>query len=119
MRTAIRRPLTLLTAFVLAISAVFHPGATPISALAAYTTGDMTYHGGHIMPNPTNYVVFWLPPGQSFEPPSNSFTSNQFESLVGQYFSDICPSQYYNILNQLSTDPANGNATVTDGPIQN
>jgi hypothetical protein len=99
--------------------AAVHPGAFDAPALAAYTTGDMTYHGGSVMPNPTNYVIFWLPGGQSFEPNGNAFTSTNFENLVAQYFGDICPSQYYNILTLYSTDPANGNKTVKDGPIQN
>jgi uncharacterized repeat protein (TIGR01451 family) len=120
--TMLSRPYRLLTIVLVSLLtsvAAVHPGVFDARAFAAYTTGDLTYHKGPVMPNPTNYAVFWLPSGQSFEPTGNAFTNANFESLVAQYFQDICPSNYYNILSLYSTDPANSNATVKDGPIQN
>jgi hypothetical protein len=84
------------------------------------TTGDLTYHGTAVMPNPTNYLIFWLPGGSSFEPAGSAYTDGQFEGLEQHYFQDVCGTPYYNTLTPLSFDPANPTAPVVQGgPILN
>jgi len=38
---------------------------TPLSPRFAVTASNLVYGGGPVMRNPTNYIIFWQPPGQS------------------------------------------------------
>jgi hypothetical protein len=114
MNRSMRRIVTLIVCLVVAVGGVSRPGAWYVPALAA--TGNLTYGGGPVMPNPKNYVIFWLPGGRSFEPSGSLFTDTNMENLVTKYFGDVCGNPLYNTLTQYST---NNNTTVSGGPIQN
>jgi hypothetical protein len=68
--------------------------------------GNLTYHGGHVMHSPTNYLIFWLPPGYSFDnstvdPRATNPSNGRYEQLIIGYFSDICkPNSLYAIIQQ-------------------
>ncbi|WP_020684028.1 choice-of-anchor D domain-containing protein [Rudaea cellulosilytica] len=55
--------------------------STPDSfAIPAASTNDLTYHGGPVMRDPTNYVIIWNPPGSTF--------GANYQQLIEQYFTD-------------------------------
>lgn len=67
--------------------------------------GNLVYHGGPVMHNPTNYVIFWLPPGYHYDnstidPNATSPSDNGYESLINYFFSKVGNTSYYNLLNQ-------------------
>ena len=46
------------------------------------STGNLTYHGGHVMVGTvTTYAIFWEPPG--------FYVSPTYNSLILQYFNDV------------------------------
>jgi len=57
---------------------------------AAYSSGNLIYHGGPIMPKTTRaFVIFWEPPGW--------YVSSTYNSLILRYFNDVGTSPlYYN-----------------------
>src|SRR5947209_7054649 len=114
--------IVLLIALVLALTqAQVHPAAAAIRS-DGLVTGELTYHGGNVLKDPTNYLIFWLPGGQSFEPAGSAYNDGQFEGLLQQYFQDVCGTEFYNILTPLSFDPNNPtNPVIPPGPgaIQN
>ncbi|HZC07398.1 MAG TPA: hypothetical protein VE338_17320 [Ktedonobacterales bacterium] len=57
----------------------------------------MTYHSGPVMHTFTAYVIFWAPPGASFEP---SGSNGRFQSLVRQYLTDVGGTRFYGLLTQ-------------------
>ena len=69
-------------------------------------TTDMTYHGGSVMRDVTNYVIFWspttLPAGYTGAP----FDPN-YRSTVDRYFNDIGSTPYYNVLTQYGDNSHN------------
>jgi hypothetical protein len=46
----------------------------------AASANDLSYHGGKVMRNPTNYVIIWNPPGSTF--------GGNYQQLIEQYFTD-------------------------------
>lgn len=88
----------------------------------AYTTGLVTYHGGPVMHDPVNYLIFWLPSGYSFDNPSidltasNSSNSN-YEALIERYFNDIGGSSFYNILQQYTDESGAPGTGATLGGV--
>ncbi|MGH2517846.1 MAG: carboxypeptidase regulatory-like domain-containing protein [Ktedonobacterales bacterium] len=73
---------------------------------------SFSYHSGQVMHSFTAYVIFWLPPGTSFEPPGQSNT--HFESLVQRYFRDVGDTSFFAILTQYwdRDGPISGAATL-------
>jgi hypothetical protein len=69
---------------------------------AAVLPGDLAYHGGFVLHNPTVHLIFWLPPGRHFEPqdvePGGS--DARYENLIVRYFQDLSGSSFNNILIQ-------------------
>jgi hypothetical protein len=69
---------------------------------AAELPGDLTYHGGFVLHNPTVHLIFWLPRGRHFEPqdvePGGS--DARYENLIVRYFQDLSGSSFNNILIQ-------------------
>ena len=114
-----RKSILIAALIVLLFQTQAHPASAAIRS-DGLVTGELTYHGGNVMPNPTNYLIFWLPSGRSFEPSGSAYTDAQFEGLMQQYFQDVCGTKYYNVLTPLSFDPANPtDPVVSHGPIQN
>lgn len=62
-------------------------------------TTDMAYHGGPVMRNVTNYLVFWNPTTQPAGYPGAMFDPN-YRSITDRYFNDIGGTPYFNILTQ-------------------
>lgn len=58
---------------------------------------SVTYHDGEVMHAPTVYLIFWLPPGRTFEPTGSD---TRFESLMKQYFTDIGGTSFYRLITQ-------------------
>jgi hypothetical protein len=80
-------------------SGTLQPGGTAtvvISACGRHCP-PVTFHNGDVMHAMTAYLVFWLPPGQAFEPTGSDA---RFESLMAQYMSDIGGSALYGLLTQ-------------------
>jgi hypothetical protein len=48
--------------------------------LGAASSNDLSYHGGPVMRDPTNYVIIWNPVGSTF--------SITYQLLIEQYFTD-------------------------------
>ncbi len=69
------------------------------------------------MHSPTNYLIFWLPPGNSFDNPAvdsgyaNASDAN-YQALVERYFRDVSSTEYYYILQQY-TDSSGAPGTRT------
>jgi len=55
-------------------------------------TNPLTYHGGSVMRDPVNYLIFWQPTGQSF--PAG------YQTGIRRYFQDIGGTPYYNEVTQ-------------------
>jgi hypothetical protein len=62
-------------------------------------TTDMTYHGGPVMRDVTNYLIFWNP-----TTPPTGYTGAMFDgnyrSIINRYFNDIGGTPYLNIISQ-------------------
>jgi hypothetical protein len=72
-------------------------------------TTDMTYHGGSVMRNVTNYVIFWSPttlPAMYTANVGAPFDPNFFQ-IVDRYFNDIGGTPYYNVLTQFGDNSGN------------
>jgi hypothetical protein len=52
----------------------------------------LTYHGGSVMRDPTNYVIIWNPPGSTF--------SATYQKLIEQYFMDVGDTPFMQINSQ-------------------
>ncbi|MGH8124210.1 MAG: choice-of-anchor D domain-containing protein, partial [Rudaea sp.] len=52
----------------------------PLSPSGTASPNDLTYHGGKVMRNVTNYVIIWNPPTTTF--------SATYQQLIEQYFTD-------------------------------
>ncbi len=83
-------------------SSLCRPVAEPIPGCSATEgCGPLAYHGGPVMHNPRNYLVFWLPPGLHYDRTNSSQSDERFELIVTNYFKDIClPNTLYEILQQ-------------------
>jgi len=67
--------------------------STPDSfAIPAASTNDLTYHGGPVMRDPTNYVIIWNPPGSTF--------GANYQQLIEQYFTDNGGTPFMSINSQ-------------------
>jgi hypothetical protein len=66
------------------------------------TTSMVTYHGGPVMRDPVNYLIFWQPTGQSF--PAG------YMQGIRRFFEDIGGTPHYNIITQY------GDSTATPVP---
>lgn len=80
------------------------PSASTASGLALAnlpSTSPLTYHGGPVQHVQYAYVIFWLPPGQHYEPVGND---SRFESLVSRYFTDVSGSNFSGVLVQYPDD---------------
>ncbi len=88
----------------------------PQSGPAFDGTTDMTYHGGPVMRNVTNYLIFWNPTTQPTGYPGAMFDAN-YRSIIDRYFGDIGSTPYFNILTQYgdSTGQPVPNATNLGG----
>jgi hypothetical protein len=78
---------------------------TPTSLHAApgrQSTGALVYQGGPVMHKPTVYSVFWLPSGDSFQPPDASSTDKDYEDTNLSFLSDVSGSSLAGILTQYS-----------------
>ncbi len=86
------------------------PGKTTTLDLPACERGctPFRYHSGDVVSRLTAYLVFWLPPGYTFEP---NGSSSRYEQLMEQYFQDVGGTSFYNILTQYYD--------ALGGPIQN
>jgi len=61
------------------------PGrAAALSRAQAFGSGNLLYGGGPVMRAITNYAIYWVPPGYSF----NSNNAN-YENTIDQYFRDV------------------------------
>ena len=60
---------------------LFVGGSPAAAAIADNTTSNLTYHGGSVMRTNTNYAIYWLPAGTSYD--------SNYESLINRYFSDV------------------------------
>lgn len=68
------------------------------------STGNLAYHGGHVMVSTvTTYAIFWEPVG--------FYVSPTYNSLILQYFKDVGSSPLYHNLTQY--DNAHGKHPVT------
>jgi len=89
-RSHLRRPGVVVLAVILAAAAALRAGVPAATANAAYTTANLTYHSGHLMENPTNYPIFWLPSGYHYTSAATAADDTTYENFVKQYFTDIC-----------------------------
>jgi len=73
---------------------------------ASGVCGNLTYHNGPVMHDPSEYLIFWLPSGYSFDNPTIDPTAtnpsdSSYEQLITRYFSDVCNSNsFYGIIQQ-------------------
>lgn len=63
----------------------------------ASACGKVTYHDGRVMHHVNAYIIFWLPPGTSFEP---NGSDGRFESLMKGYFADVNGSALSQLMSQ-------------------
>ncbi|MEO6512059.1 MAG: hypothetical protein ABIO16_13760, partial [Nocardioides sp.] len=64
------------------------------------TTTDMTYHGGVVMRDVTNYLIFWNPTTQPAGYPATGMFDANYRSVIDRYFNDISGTPYLNIISQ-------------------
>jgi hypothetical protein len=83
-------------------SAVVNPGAATSLPLAvcASRCPAVRFHGGAVMHSVTAYLIFWAPPGVSFETGETGGSNTRFESLMAQYVNDIGGASFYGLLGQ-------------------
>ena len=117
-----------------------HPvKGSPAAGVGFNGTTNMLYNGGPVMRNPTNYLIFWQPPGRAAFPAG-------YQLGIEKFFQNVGGTPFYNIASQYNdttglpvpdstslgapsftdttTAPPSGNdGTVahplTDGDIQN
>lgn len=58
----------------------------------AASPNDLTYQGGSVMRDPTNYVIIWNPPGSTFK--------STYQKLIEQYFTDVGGTPFMTINSQ-------------------
>jgi len=92
-------------------------GSGGAAGQAAYTTGNLTYHGGAILHKAANYLIFWVPPNYALDTPNIDISYPQasdanYEGLLAQYFSDLSNTPFYSILQQYP-DKAGATSMVT------
>ena len=106
------------------------PSTTPASCShddtgddnSTYVTGLVTYHGGPVMHDVTDYLIFWLPPGYAFDnqtidPTASNPSDARYEGLIEQYFRDVPGSAFYNILQQYTDSTGPPGWTAYGGSI--
>src|SRR4029077_18660992 len=60
---------------------------------------DLQDLGGPVMQAPKVFLIFWLPPGNHFDPAGASADTG-YENLIQQFFTDISAGNYLNIVSQ-------------------
>jgi hypothetical protein len=78
---------------------------TTPSGPGADGTTDMAYHGGSVMREVTNYLIFWNPTTPPTGAPTPLFGAN-YRSTIERYFHDISNTPYFNILTQYGDNTA-------------
>jgi hypothetical protein len=68
-------------------------GTAGQDSIPANTTTDLLYHGGPVMRNPVNYLIFWDPAGGTTFPAG-------FQAGMQRFFEDIGATPFYNINTQ-------------------
>ena len=63
-------------------------------AIAFAVTGtNLVYNGGPVMRSPTNYLIFWQPPGRAAFPAG-------YQAAIEKYFQNVGGTPFYNIVTQ-------------------
>ena len=65
----------------------------PIGVVVNHTFTNLSYGSGPVMRNPTNYLIFWQPPGRA------SFPAG-YQSGIQKFFQDVGGTPFYNIVTQ-------------------
>ena len=75
------------------------------------TATNLVYNGGPVMRNPTNYLIFWQPPGR------NAFPAG-YQTAIEKFFQDVGGTPFYNIVTQYGDSSGNPvpNATSLGAP---
>lgn len=94
--------------------------AVGCAAPGSITTGNVTYHGGPVMHNVTNYAIFWLPEGYHFDTPSidplySGASDASYEALVGEFFRDLSNTSYYSVIQQYTDSAGTPGLATTFG----
>ncbi len=63
------------------------------STVSAQAQANMTYHGGPVMRNATNYLIFWQPPGRAAFPAG-------YQTAMEKFFGDVSGTPLFNIVTQ-------------------
>jgi hypothetical protein len=71
-----------------------HGNVAGAAVIGANGTTDLLYHGGPVMRNPVNYLIFWQPTGFA-----SSFPAG-FQAGIQRFFQDVGDTPYYNINSQ-------------------
>jgi hypothetical protein len=77
----------------------------------AVTANNLVYNGGPVMRNPTNYLIFWQPPGRAAFPAG-------YQAAIEKYFQNVGGTPFYNIVTQYNdnTGVVVPNATSLGAP---
>jgi uncharacterized repeat protein (TIGR01451 family) len=76
--------------------------------------GNITWHGGNVQVTSTTHAIFWLPPGQHFEPTTGNAATDaandtRYENFMIRYLQNVGGSDLYNTTTQYTG--ANGQIT--------
>jgi hypothetical protein len=90
---------------------VLGSNAKPVPA-GGPTKTNATYHGGPVMRNPTNYLIFWEPPNNT-----NTFPAS-YQLAIEKYFQNVGDTPFYDIITQYgdSSDDPVPNSTSLGAP---
>jgi uncharacterized repeat protein (TIGR01451 family) len=65
----------------------------PIGVVVNHTFTNLSYGSGPVMRNPTNYLIFWQPPGRAAFPAG-------YQAGIQKFFQDVGGTPFYNIVTQ-------------------